>query len=361
MKKLLKRIFLIFIFIFVLSLGLLWILNERELSIREESNCNNFLSDSQITYIKETFRLKNEFGKKIWPGINSANIPIIVYNNCNEFLIGLDSVDEDWEKIENDEFSGGFYYRRKLTEQKAFAVLVDRKWACKMGELNQMNFEFLNGIRQEFPPILAQLFPYFLAEIKPDQYIVSLLHEMFHAYQAMHDSVRFEKIQSLYRLEQKYPYEDSEFIELWNKEGSLLSEAFSINEKSKIKEKVKEFLQIRKQRREMFNFSDELKNFERELEWLEGLAKYAEIRFYELASEESSEIDAIKYQKGLPHWQMEFDRLRKNLGEQNSDFRFYLSGMAQAKILDILYPDWKNGVLQKHIFLEELLEKYSSN
>ncbi len=361
MKKIIKTSLLILSTIITIGLILLWISNERELSIREEANCNSQLNKSQKTYLQESFRLKRKFGEKVWPGLDTINIPIIVFNNCYEFLLGLDSTDKDWTKIESDKFYYNFYWRRDITEPKAFAVLVNGKWACKMGELNQMNFEFLNGIRQEFPPVIAQLFPYFFAKIEPDQYIVSLLHETFHAYQAINNTSRFKNVESLYSLEKKYPYDNADFIKLWNKEGRLLYEAFSTNDKDSTKKHIQDFLQTRKRRREMFHFTEDLINFERELEWLEGLAKYAEIRFYELAAEESRESEEIQYRKGLPHWEMEFDRLREKLGKQKSDFRFYLSGMAQARALDLLYPEWKKNALQEDIFLEDLLDIYSSN
>lgn len=361
MKRLIKGLFISLTAIITIGLITLWILNVQELSKRKKASCAGFLRDSQKNYIEETVNLKKELDTRVWPGMDSVNIPVIVYNSCYEFMLCSDTADSSWEKTEKDKFMDTFYWRRKLTEPKSFAVLVNGKWAGKMGELNQMNYEFLNGIRNEFPPVLAQLFPYFLAEIKPDQYVVSLLHEMFHAFQAINDSSRFEEIQSLYRLEKKYPYNNYEFAKLWNEEGAALYEAINETEKSKAKKRIRKFLEIRNQRRAMVHFTEDLINFERELEWLEGLAKYAEIRFYELAAAETSETAEIKYQKGLPYWQMEFDRLREELGEQSGDFRFYLSGMAQAKALDILYPDWKNEVLSEHLFLEDLLEKYSSD
>ena len=49
-------------------------------------------------------------------------------------------------------------------------------------------------------------------------------------------------------------------------------------------------------------------------------------------------------------------RIRK-LGNQNGDLRFYLSGAAQAKILDKVSPGWKKNILgQTNTALEDLLK-----
>jgi len=96
--------------------------------------------------------------------------------------------------------------------------------------------------------------------------------------------------------------------------------------------------------------------FERELEWLEGLAKYAEIKFYEIAASRSREAPYGRYGAVLPFpLQWDFVRLEKTLGAQDGDLRFYLSGLAQARLLDRLSPQWKARAMQEDVYLEDLL------
>jgi len=38
------------------------------------------------------------------------------------------------------------------------------------------------------------------------------------------------------------------------------------------------------------------------------------------------------------------------------DFRFYISGYAQARILDILEINWQDEIMDDDIYLEDLLE-----
>jgi hypothetical protein len=95
----------------------------------------------------------------------------------------------------------------------------------------------------------------------------------------------------------------------------------------------------------------DLLSFERDLEWLEGLAKYAEMRTYELA--EGASLAELKQ---LPFWQTDFRTLAGNLGSAENDQRFYLSGMAMARLLDRLDPAWKEHALAEGVYLEELLQ-----
>ncbi len=102
--------------------------------------------------------------------------------------------------------------------------------------------------------------------------------------------------------------------------------------------------------------SPELADYERELEWLEGLAKYAEVRFYELAASRAGQTGSIKFNPRLPFFlQWDFVRLEKQMGSQEGDLRFYLSGMAQARLLDRLSPGWKTRTALGKVYLEDIL------
>jgi hypothetical protein len=55
--------------------------------------------------------------------------------------------------------------------------------------------------------------------------------------------------------------------------------------------------------------------------------------------------------------QADYARLGTGLGYQSGDLRFYLSGMAQARLLDRLSPGWKDKVLPGPSTLEDLLRE----
>jgi hypothetical protein len=66
------------------------------------------------------------------------------------------------------------------------------------------------------------------------------------------------------------------------------------------------------------------------------------MRFYELAAARGAQEPAFAaYKPGQPFLTWDFVRLEKQLGAQEGDLRFYLSGMAQARLLDRLAPEWK--------------------
>jgi hypothetical protein len=194
-------------------------------------------------------------------------------------------------------------------------------------------------------------------KIAADFYVVLLLHEMFHAFQAREAPARFRRTLALYAVEKNYPAKDPGFVKAWNTEGALLSAALKTQDRGELLAATRDFLQNRQKRRAQIPLSVSIADYEREMEWLEGLAKYAEIRFYELAATSSAEKGAIRYRSGLPFWSPDFMRLERVMGAQAGDLRFYLSGMAQSRILDRLAPDWKQRFLQAGI-LEDLCHAY---
>jgi hypothetical protein len=92
------------------------------------------------------------------------------------------------------------------------------------------------------------------------------------------------------------------------------------------------------------------------MEWLEGFGKYTEIRFYEPAAARPSPPTLPTLPSpGLPFWSGDFVRLERTLGSLPGDQRFYLSGMAKARILDRLSPGWKDGFFQAGGSLDDRL------
>jgi hypothetical protein len=79
----------------------------------------------------------------------------------------------------------------------------------------------------------------------------------------------------------------------------------------------------------------DLVDFEREREWLEGLAKYAgRAKFRE------AQLSELK-------------RMTNNDGE----VRFYYTWMAQAVVLDRFMPGWKSLAFEQDVYLEDLLRQ----
>lgn len=297
------------------------------------------LSAADKAELTEALRLKAEFSDQVWPGFGGSAIPIILYNGSYEFLVGEEKPPDFWQLVKEDDFMGEPYYRRAAKKPQAFAVSIGARWAGSIGTLDWTNSKS----------------PF---KITADFHIVALLHEMFHAYQANLAPVRFARAKAVYASESRYPYKDSEFASAWNREGAALAEALKAKGDAAARSLAQKFLGIRDARRQQANISPDLVAYEVKLEWLEGLAEYVQIKFYELAASSSSESASIRYGPGLPLFlQGDFIRLERYLGQQVGDLRFYLIGMAQARLLDRLNPGWKAKAMQDQdkVYLEDLL------
>jgi hypothetical protein len=286
--------------------------------------------------LAEIIRLKSELGDHVWPGLSRIDIPLIFYDERFEFLIGEDAPPSPWQAVKEDDFQGRTYFRRGAENPQSFAVAVGTRWAGSLGTLELMNSKTPIRFSRELHAVL-------------------MLHEVFHAFQATLAPDHFSRAMSAYESEKEYPYGNPEFSAAWNREGEALAEALRVNEVKAVSGLAKEFLSIREARRRQANLNPELISYERELEWLEGLAKYAEVRFYELAKSRAGEPPYANYRTGHPFWPADLARLRTSLGGQREDLRFYLGGAAQALLLDRLFPDWKTTPIGEMTNLEDCL------
>jgi len=298
------------------------------------------LSPDDKLGLTELFRLKKEWGDRVWPGFAGADIPLILFNDSRDFLVGAASPASPWETVEKDNFEGKPIYRRAHDKDlQAFALPLGRHWAGSMATIEHMN--------SGRSPL----------KITPDFWVVLTLHEMFHAFQAGLAPERFKGALAVYAFEGSYPYKDKEFAASWNAEGAALAEALKASDDAEVRSSAREFLRVREERRRQAGLTGDLLSFERELEWLEGLAKYAEISFYESAAAAGNqETSPLRFRANFFIFQMDFARLANHLGRQDGDLRFYLSGMAQARLLDRLNPDWKKEVPLADFTLEDLLQ-----
>ncbi len=296
------------------------------------------LNDQDKTLLQESLRLKRALGDEVWPGLGKASVSVILYNDSFEFLIGSSNPPPPpWIEVEGDVFSGQTYYRRPAENPQAFAVEIGEVWAGSMSSLGRMAGKI---------PI----------KITPDFYVVLILHEVFHAFQAEEAPARFRRASALYVMEKDYPFKDPEFEKAWTIEGSLLAAALKAKDRAETLDATRAFLENRRARRRLITSVIGIADYEREMEWLEGLSKYAEIRFYELASARNQDPAFADYRPGLPYWTWDFVRLEKQLGTQQGDLRFYLSGMAQARILDRLSPNWKARFFKEGGAMEDWLQ-----
>ena len=295
------------------------------------------LEPSDKTALFEAMRLKADLGEEVWPGFGNAEIPAIVYDDEFEYLIGFPNPPAPWVTVDGDEYDGRPYFRRPAEDPQSFAVNLGDRWAGSLSTLGRMNRKI---------PI----------KLGPDWYGLGLFHELFHAFQAEANPRKFSAAREAYASEIGYPFKNAEFTAAWNTEGAALSRALKASDSAGMAEAAGEFLRIRDSRRADAGLAPELVLFEQRLEWLEGLAKYAEIRADESAVARADQEAYARFRAGL-HFlvRADFARLASSLGRQEGDLRFYLSGMAIARLLDRLDPEWKGRAFEDGMELETIL------
>jgi len=304
--------------------------------------------------------MKRELGDRVWPGFAAAPIPAILYNERFEFVVGVEAPPEEWERVppEPGAPAGPLVFRRPAEKSEGFAVRLGNAWAGSLGTYDRVNRIGVEAMRSQLPPESRDRIRDDLVTVAPDLHAVALLHEMFHAFQATRAPARFDRAMRTYADEARYPFDDEAFAAAWDRESSFLAEALRSREDREACARLgREFLEARAARRAAAALGKGPLDFEREIEWLEGLGKYVELRFHALAAEEKIRSDAIEFRPGLAHWSMEFARLDGHLGKAKGDFRFYLSGMAIAHLLDCFAPGWKSRALDDGIYLDDLLRE----
>jgi len=348
----------------------------------QHSTVTGRLSDLDKARLAEARHLRQTLGETAWPGWSQADIPIIVYNEQEAFLVGypnppagwrkvpsLESRGGPWEEVPGDLFEGSPYYRTLLTDPaktpEGFTVLVGDRWVATFQTREYAEIAFVRDFRRQLPPFLSNLVPVRLAWAllmgKTDAYIAALEHESFHAYQGMLAADRLAAAERSTASEGEYPFDAME--DPWRQEMEILLQAARAGSGPEARELVGRFLQRRAARRVALS-ADQVA-YERLREWEEGLAKYAELEITRLAGTEESynpadgmalDADFKDYAGQQQFWSAQLDEARKTQG-RSGDTRFYYSGNAQAVVLDRLLPGWKPRALPGGEYLDELLQE----
>ncbi|HSO27821.1 MAG TPA: hypothetical protein VLS48_07100 [Anaerolineales bacterium] len=386
MKHTMRRVG-VFLFLIVPGLCLLivvasWLSNR---GLPQEPTTEANLSSAQQARLAEADHLRLRLGEQVWPGWGQAQIPLLVYNQAYAFLSGADAPAQGWrtapggERIGNsweriDEGAWGIYYRAPLPESgetpQAFTVLVGDQWAASLGTREWMRVSLRRQIQADLPPGISQVFPYRVFDAvffnSEDWYIAALLHEAFHAFQGQVVPGRLVQAEQVLRAQEStYPWDDGDLEAGWQAELDLLAQAMKTQDETAARELAGEFLAQRQARRSAASLTPEQINYEQQREWLEGLAKYVELRIWQAAAESPdyrpvSAMESLPefygYQKFEQRWRQEVNQIRRMAGDEG-DGRFYYSGMAQAYLLDRLGVDWKTAAFAPDMFLETLLQE----
>jgi len=196
-----------------------------------------------------------------------------------------------------------------------------------------------------------------------ETYVGGLAHESFHAYQGQNQPEKLAAAEAAYRWEKDYPLDKEPFVHAWDEELELLMKAVLASTEEEAKNLTTGFLAARRERRQQAGLSSGLVAYERHREWLEGMAKYAELSLQRRAGADPdyTPLEALEddpafsdYRSRERYWTGQVKELQRMAG-RDGDSRFYYSGFAQGVLLDRFQPGWKQRLWSEDIWLEELL------
>lgn len=345
------------------------------------------LSPADAARLAEAYQLRQALGDDVWPGWGTAEIPAIVYNEANAFLVAYGAEPPaGWQTVPRGEALGGAWtrlpeaaaggtavYRAPLPGQdvtpQAFTVRVGDRYVASLGTKLYMEMTLAAQMAEQLPPGVDAVAPYglitdlFIGDSAA--YVAALLHESFHAYQAMLAPDKLAAAETaVSRQEAAYPFADDAAVAAWQAELDLLAAAVQADSEAEAADLARQFLQRRAARRQATGLAPAQVAYEQQREWLEGLAKFVELRIwraaatttgYEPAAALAADADFDGYGGYARKWRNEVSQIRRMAGDEG-DGRFYYSGMAQAVLLDRLLPGWQAQALAPDVYLEELLQ-----
>lgn len=313
----------------------------------------------------EALQLRSALGETVWPGWGRTEVPVIIWNKGYEFLVGYPGKPPaEWTILLDEGMPGGSYYRRPADDPQNFAMPVGDVWTASMATKSATDEFLISFFKDMLPPPIEQVFPYRILIQPSETQIGGLIHETFHVYQIKVSPARLEAAEAAHRLGDQYQSAAEEFGAEWKQESALLAQALEAETKPGKVELVKQFLAARESRRKGHQLREELTDYERWLEWEEGIAKYIEVAIlragfesseYTPLAEMKADPDFKSYQNFEQRWSQEIFQTRTQLN--SGENWFYQTGLAQAFLLDDLMPDWKEKIFEEDVFPEDLLRQ----
>lgn len=191
---------------------------------------------------------------------------------------------------------------------------------------------------------------YFLLDTIPDSLIAFMKTQEYYISISSHEAFHIFQLRSkpLHNFTKDINYLKPEVAALSYIEGILLSEALESNSDETTKELVSRFISVKEFKNT--KLSRRQLNYEKDYQWLEGVATYAQVELLKRIIPESRMkcliyIDSMNLQSSIV-----------NLYEAGNKDYYY--GEAQAYLLDRLYGQtWKIKILSPKIYFIDLLKE----
>ncbi|MDR9410296.1 MAG: hypothetical protein RI573_15745, partial [Balneolaceae bacterium] len=272
----------------------------------------------------------------------------------------------------SDDFFSDSYYRQRLRDPEItpenFTVKVGDRWVATLQTREYAEIAFYNGFKEELPAVVSSVFPYKLfwnlIMGNSENYVAGLVHESFHALQGIRVPDRLSSAEYINSVESQYPWENEQNRQGWAQEADLLIKAYQSSSELETRELINRFLEVRENRRMNADLSAEEVRYEKEREWLEGMAKYAELKMGLIAAETTNytpepkfqdiDSDFNSYQSFESYFENQVAETKRAVAREGES-RFYHTGLLQAMLLDRVRLGWKSRVFQEGVYLDNLL------
>ena len=317
--------------------------------------------------LTEALRLKAAAGDQVWPGWGRAGVPVILWTGGVEFLTGMPGAPDEagWQAVTRDDFAGQAYFRRLSDDPQNFTTRLSGHWVASMATKEESDRFLIAQFHAMLPGPLKAIFPYRALILPTEVQLTGVLHETFHAYQATLAPARLEAAERAHKLGSRYWASDTSMRDAWKQETGILIQALQAKSDAEARTLAGQFLARRAERRKAGNLPSDLVDYERQLEWEEGSAKYVELAIWQKASQSAGyrPLSALSIDPHFKAYRTFERRFNDELGtmrrssQQEGETRLYYTGMAQAMLLDRLVPGWQAHAFEPGVWLEDLIAK----
>jgi hypothetical protein len=294
----------------------------------------------------EAWRLLSAYGDQTWPGWGTTRIPLLIRSGEYDLLAGHPAPPPEFSMVSEMSVDGQPVYR-----YQGHLVPVPAATAWDVGNV----WSVAVPTREEFQQAIDAQLGKGVVTLDAANYVRAIVHEAFHAYamttvkgEVPNFGADVDEGEMIRQLAAQ-PDLDRQYAA----EGQALVNALQATDTPGTRDAAARFLKLRQARRAAQD--PQIAAYEKTTEWVEGLARYAEIALLLRTKPASDEV--FIYPATAEIWQPFLDQLL-NPAASPDGFRgrYYVLGAGQAFLLDRLLPDWKARVLNEQLALEDLLQ-----
>ena len=261
-------------------------------------------------------------GERIWPGFDPGRYAYALSDpEAGAYLIGFSAPPPGASGVEVDILAPPVYFLRDSRELSANTATEVAGRATAVLQIKELAGDASAAL-------------------------ALVVHEAFHAFQSDPRRAGPAWRRENSALVAEYPETSARNNALLRVEGRLLFDALRTADPVALRQAAREFAAVRRLRQG--ELGARFAEFEQGIEMNEGLAEYAGIQAVLLGGGQSARAYPLRPLGGLQSLAA---------AGRNARLRFYLTGCAQALLLDRLLPDWKRRAQLDGAALQDLLAR----